>query len=203
MNKAVYSLALFLFMMAAIRVEQVQAADDWIIHMFTQFRTQFFSSAFLFLTDFGAAKLLLPILTIVILLMALLKNIVPSLLLFLLYVTERGTNDLLKLIVQRQRPNENPLAAEPTFSFPSGHSMNSASLYLFLAYLFITYVPFFYQRKIITWIIAVTFVFLIGISRVYLGVHFLTDVVAGWSLGYFCFLLFKKFDERLLAFRQN
>lgn len=203
MNKAVYSLALFLLMMAAIRLDIVQASDEWLIHMISQIRTPFMNQTFLFFTDFGASKLLLPIIFVVTLLLILLKKIVPSLLLYLLYLTERVTNDLMKWIVHRQRPQENPLAQEPSYSFPSGHSMNSASIYLFIAFLLITYVPFFFKHKKSLWIFACSLVFFIGISRMYLGVHFLTDVLAGWSLGYFFYLLFKKIDERLLGIRQN
>ncbi|MGG3575091.1 phosphatase PAP2 family protein [Bacillus gobiensis] len=203
MNKTVYSLAVFLLMMAAVRLENVQAADDWLIHMFTLIRTPIFNQTFLFLTDFGASKHLLTIIAIVALFLILLKKIVPSLLLFLLYFTERVANEGIKLIVHRQRPHYHPLATETSFSFPSGHSMNTASVYLFIAFLLITYIPFFYRHKRSTWFFAFSLVFLIGISRIYIGVHFLTDVIAGWSLGYCFYLLFKKIDERMLAIRQN
>jgi undecaprenyl-diphosphatase len=189
--------------MAAIRLEAVQDADKWVNHMLSQVRTPFVNQIFLFITDLGASKVLIPLVIIVGLLLMLKKKIIPSFLLFLLYFFERETNDLLKVIIKRHRPLENPLVTETSYSFPSGHSMNSASIYLFIAFLLITYVPFFCKRKTYIWVIAGILVFLIGLSRMYIGVHFLTDVIAGWSLGFVFYLLFKKIDERLLSLRQK
>lgn len=88
----------------------------------------------------------------------------------------------LKSIFQRPRPVlENPFAVEASYSFPSGHSMSSVVLYGMLAYILILTVPKVAARLLIfaTIIVGVG----VGMSRMVLGVHYLSDVVAGWSIG--------------------
>jgi undecaprenyl-diphosphatase len=89
----------------------------------------------------------------------------------------------LKLLFGRVRPMVVPqLVIVKTFSFPSGHSLMSTVVYLSLAAL----IAGIHQRKkdkIYILVVALFLTFIIGISRVYLGVHYPTDVLAGWSLG--------------------
>lgn len=91
----------------------------------------------------------------------------------------------LKRYFERQRPSfEQPLLVETNFSFPSGHSVNSIVLYGLLAYVcsrtLWQYKPL--HRHVLIW--AITFMgVLIGTSRLVLGVHYPTDVLAGWAVG--------------------
>lgn len=90
---------------------------------------------------------------------------------------------LLKDIFQRPRPEIVPhLAYASNTSFPSGHSMMSAVTYLTLGAL----LGRSHERravKIFFLIVAALLGFLVGVSRVYLGVHWPTDVLAGWTAG--------------------
>src|SRR5262249_6943569 len=67
-------------------------------------------------------------------------------------------------------------------SFPSGHALNSAVIYLTLALLTAPLLP---RRSARVYVItaALVLVFLLGVSRLYLGVHWLTGVLAGWTFG--------------------
>jgi undecaprenyl-diphosphatase len=69
-----------------------------------------------------------------------------------------------------------------TQSFPSGHSMLSAVVYLTLGSLLTRLVPG-YKQKLYLLGVALFLTFLVGISRVYMGVHWPTDVLAGWTAG--------------------
>ncbi len=89
----------------------------------------------------------------------------------------------LKEIFARERPSQIiSLISVDSYSFPSGHSMMSAVIYLSLAALIARIQP---TRRIKIYVLslAVILTLLIGISRIYLGVHYPTDVLAGWSIG--------------------
>src|SRR5918998_270490 len=92
-------------------------------------------------------------------------------------------NQLLKALFARPRPFfEHPLLVEISYSFPSGHAMESLVAYGMLAYFAVL------ALRTWKWRVAVVFaaallVVLIGLSRMYLGVHYLSDVVAGYAAG--------------------
>lgn len=89
----------------------------------------------------------------------------------------------LKVLFSRIRPQIIPnLIPEKSFGFPSGHSMMSTIIYLSLASL-IARLQMRRIDKIYIISVAVFLSFMIGISRIYLGVHYPTDVLGGWSLG--------------------
>ena len=90
---------------------------------------------------------------------------------------------LLKEFFDRPRPDLIPHEVEVfTASFPSGHAMISAVVYLTLASL-VTRLMARRRLKIYAMTVAVVFTAAIGVSRVYLGVHWPSDVLAGWMAG--------------------
>ena len=90
---------------------------------------------------------------------------------------------LLKYLFQRERP-ANSLLVVQTYSFPSGHATTAMALYGFIAYLLIRFHQNFAQ-KIRIFTIAILFILLIGLSRVVLNQHYLSDVLGGYLVGAF------------------
>ena len=89
----------------------------------------------------------------------------------------------MKYIFQRPRPDiALRLIEESEYSFPSGHSMNCLVSYGILAYLLLRYCENRKLAKLLSIGLGLIII-LIGLSRVYVGVHFPTDVIGGWSLG--------------------
>jgi len=91
---------------------------------------------------------------------------------------------ILKNLNQRPRPFDNPLISLFDYSFPSGHAMTSFVFYFTISY----FVYHFTKNKLttlITFVASVILISLIGISRIYLGVHYPSDVIAGY-LGGLC-----------------
>jgi hypothetical protein len=91
-------------------------------------------------------------------------------------------NQVIKHIIRRPRPNVLRLVEESGYSFPSGHSMVSMAFYGIIIYLIYKNV----SNKYLKWILIILLSLLIlsiGFSRIYVGVHYFTDVAGGFLLG--------------------
>ena len=131
-----------------------------------------------FITNFGGA-IFLAVLTIILFILIKNKKIGVSIFANLAIIT--ALNQLLKNILQRPRPTEYRIIEETGYSFPSGHSMISMAFYGYLIYLIYKYV----KNKYVKWISMVLLSILIcsiGISRIYLGVHYTSDVLGGFLI---------------------
>ncbi len=104
-------------------------------------------------------------------------------------------NSFFKILLRGPRPywisdQVKPGVHETSFGIPSGHAMNAASIWGWLAYEI---------RKRWTTIFFLLIIFLIGFSRLVMGAHFLTDVLLGWLLGGILVLVFALCYKRVLA----
>ena len=104
----------------------------------------------------------------------------------------RGLTEFQKIQIGRFRPSEDLHLAETiSLSYPSGHSANAMMTYLSLALLF----PEIRRKR---WIAAaLVLAFLVGLSRVVLGVHWPSDVVGGWTYGALWTFLLVTVDQTL------
>jgi undecaprenyl-diphosphatase len=108
-------------------------------------------------------------------------------------------NSILKNVFLRPRPTVVPHLREViSSSFPSGHAMESAIIYLTLGAMLMRIAE---KRltKVYCLAVAVLLTLLVGISRVFLGVHYPTDVIGGWILGFiwasFCWIVEQRFES--------
>ena len=139
-----------------------------------------------FITNFGGAIFLI---TLTVILVILIKNKKIGLSIFSNLVIITVLNQLLKRILQRPRPTEFRIIEETGYSFPSGHSMVSMAFYGYLIYLIYKYV----ENKYVKWISIVLLSILIcsiGVSRIYLGVHYTSDVLGGFLVSISYLILF-------------
>ena len=128
------------------------------------------------ITHIGGAKIVFVLTVLAIILIKGLKN---KLFLLTGVVGTAGLNVVLKHIIQRERPNINRLIHEKGYSFPSGHSMMSMAFYGMLIFLIFKYV----KNTALKWTLIVILTILlstIGITRIYLGVHYPSDVIGGF-----------------------
>ena len=109
-------------------------------------------------------------------------------------------NNIIKLIVRRPRPtNTMMFSSESTYSFPSGHSMMSMIFYGLIIYYVCKFIK---NKKLKTLLVGFlsAIIFFIGFSRIYLGVHYATDVLGGFIFGIIYLVIFikvlKKFDNK-------
>lgn len=151
------------------------------------------------ITNLGGA---ITLLSITIILLLGLKNKKIGLLVALNLLISTGLNLLLKNIVQRPRPNEFRLIDENGYSFPSGHSMVSMAFYGFLIYLIYKFV----KSKRLKWaliIILSALIITIGISRIYLGVHYTSDVLAGFTISVSYLVIYTSIVKKFIGKREE
>jgi undecaprenyl-diphosphatase len=115
-------------------------------------------------------------------------------------ITGEMVNTTMKYAFNRPRPTVVPHLRDVfSSSFPSGHAMESAIVYLTLGAILMRVA----ERRVTKLYIlgiAMLLTFLVGVSRVYLGVHYPTDVIGGWIIGFvwasICWLVTQRFEER-------
>ena len=146
------------------------------------------------LTTMGDAIFLIP-LSLFLLIILKNKNKGLSIIINLAIVTI--LNQILKFIFQRPRPELYNLIEETGFSFPSGHMMASTAFYGFLMYLVVKYV----KNKILKLILSVMLILIIisiGYSRIYLGVHFTSDVIGGFLISVIYLIIYIKIISKYI-----
>lgn len=106
-------------------------------------------------------------------------------------------NSVLKNIFVRIRPNINPLVEETGYSFPSGHSMMSMVFYGYLIYLICKYID---NKKLKYVFVSLLLILIvsIGFTRIYLGVHYASDVVGGFVFGIFYLILYIEISKKIM-----
>ena len=129
------------------------------------------------------------LITIAVILTFAIKNKKISLLIWINLGISALLNQILKHIIQRPRPTEFRIIDESGYSFPSGHSMVSAAFYGFLIYLIYKKVKNKYLKCGLIATLSLLIV-LIGTSRVYLGVHYTSDVLAGFLIAISYLIIF-------------
>lgn len=150
--------------------------DEAILNGINSFSTPLFDSFFVGITQLGGVFGII-ILTTILLALLLRRKLYQKALIVGATVAGAGVlNIVLKLIFERARPDLwEQLIVETSFSFPSGHAMITAALGLSL--IFICWNTRFRWLAVA---LGSSFIIVIGFSRLYLGVHYPTDILAGW-----------------------
>ena len=147
-----------------------------------------------FITNFGGA-IFLSIATVMLFLFIKNKKIGLSIISNIVIIAV--LNQLLKRILQRPRPTEFRIVEETGYSFPSGHSMVSMAFYGYLIYLIYRYIKNNYVKWTLITILSIL-ICLIGISRIYLGVHYTSDVLGGFLLSISYLVIYISSIKKLL-----
>ena len=111
----------------------------------------------------------------------------------MMLILSGGLNSVFKMLFHTPRPfwvdaDVKAFSSETSFGLPSGHSQNSAAIWGIIAATI---------RAKWAYIAATLLVFFIGLSRIYLGVHFLHDVLTGWLAGILIILVYLKFETSI------
>lgn len=197
-----YSLNVFFELSEDLMEQERFTFDQVIIQYVSNIRTETLTEIMKFITFLGGKRILTLLLIGSLAWLIVKRKNYWGAIFYIIAVAGGGLINLgLKHWFGRVRPEES-LIVEQGFSYPSGHSMGSLIYYGFLGYLVIRS-----QRgrslKLLLGIGFITLILLIGFSRIYLGVHYPSDVLAGFSAGTVWLLLCIGGRESIRAYKKR
>lgn len=178
----VYVLLLFFeIIQDVLTYEAIVLADLRIANLLAYFRSPELTQVFLWITLLGKWQIVIGSAMIVSTILWFWKKRDCIIYLWLALSSDEILNYIGKLLIHRDRPI-NPVYLEHSFSFPSGHAMVAVIFYGFLAYILTRHIKN-WRYKVTVFFTALVVILAIGFSRLYLGVHYMSDVWAGYLLG--------------------
>ena len=187
-------LNLFLEIAEQLAEDDLHGFDLFISNLIIAFRNEALTNILVFITHLGDRFAYIT-LTIIIAIILLIKSKKWNFILQIIAVNIIAffINIFLKGYYGRERPSAEHLVEVSYLSFPSGHAMSAAAFYGFLIYLCLRYVKSLWLKLLIS-LICFLLILSIGLSRIYLGVHYPSDVLAGFLGGFFwvafCIIIF-------------
>ncbi len=178
-------------------MEFLQALDLGTLFWFGSVHQPWLDTVMATVTHLGRARVLIVVVLLVALGFVISRQYRAAVLIVLLGIGSTLLSEAVKRYVLRPRPEVAWRGIEPPdpWSFPSGHSLSSMAIYPGVAFLAARRM----RRRSLAIVLvtaAVALAMLIGVTRMYLGFHYLTDVVGGWTAGLACALLTMWIDKR-------
>ena len=189
----IIGLLIFLIIDATlILTNNISWFDNFIYNIVINLKSDFMTNVMKGITFLGSVKFII-IINVLLFIYSMVKKKYNLLLITISSITSPIVNNILKVIFKRPRPIIINMIEERSYSFPSGHSMISILFYGSIIYLLNKYKI--KHCKLISIILSIL-ILLIGISRIYLGVHYPSDVLGGYLTAGICLtiitLIYKK-----------
>ena len=189
----IIGLLIFLIIDATlILTNNISWFDNFIYNIVINLKSDFMTNVMKGITFLGSVKFII-IINVLLFIYSMVKKKYNLLLITISSITSPIVNNILKVIFKRPRPIIINMIEERSYSFPSGHSMISILFYGSIIYLLNKYKI--KHCKLISIILSML-ILLIGISRIYLGVHYPSDVLGGYLTAGICLtiitLIYKK-----------
>lgn len=202
---SVISLIGFSLMAIVISLKDILAFDRVIMSFIQGLETPSLTAIMKFFTLMGSFKMIALIAIIVIIFLYIVLKHRSELILFtIVIIGARILNRFLKEFFQRTRPDFHRLIEIGGYSFPSGHAMNAMAAFGILTFLLWRHIL---SRRGRTFLIVLSslFILMTGISRIYLGVHYPSDIIAGYLASGFwvamAIWIYQKYKEKRQARR--
>ena len=158
---------LFIFIMILVITGLIKPVDSFVYN--NLIRNSFFDNYFLFITNMGG-------IIFMVIFVPTLFFVFKDVRIIYLSLGGVGFNTIMKTLVHRKRPNINRMISEKGYSFPSGHSLISSLVFGYLIYKLNNTIKNKFIKYLVIGII-ICIILSIGISRIYLGVHYFSDVL--------------------------
>ena len=184
------AIALFLlvFSVSVVFIGKNRVFDENVFNFISHFVTASRTHFFLFITSLGKHSFLVPAYLILLAWFFFRRNKLFFAKVFVLSLSSLGLMWLLKNIIQRARPDNPLLEMVSGYSFPSGHALMSMVFYGLLIHIIRHEV----SNRLVSGVasfLLLLLILMIGFSRIYLRVHYTTDVLAGLSAGFIWLIL--------------
>lgn len=171
--------AAFMWLAVAVTNGSIQAVDEAALRLVNGWAGPGLDAFFVTATTLGGVYVVAPVTALLVTWVIYKERLRDAIFVLAAIGGAALTNSLLKLVIVRSRPDLwDPLVQELTFSFPSGHA--AASMAVAAACVFLAWRT---PRRVLVVAVSALYVVLVGLSRMYLGVHYPTDILAGWLLG--------------------
>lgn len=171
--------------------------DTEIMNFVATFRDAGITKIFIFFTYLGNWQIIIGLSIVAVVILGLLRKKREIIFLLAALISGEVIKELLKFLIHRPRPDISfSLISENGYAFPSGHAVMSVIFYGAIVY-FIYKLCKKTRQKIILLTGLATLIILIGLSRIYLGVHWASDIVGGWLIGLSILAFFIAVFERL------
>lgn len=196
---SITTLLLFLYLTNAVLAQQTIIFDNSVTRFVFAFRQFWLTKIMFLLTALGSQAIIFGSVLIVIFL-TLRKHRRETFIFSILLLMGATTTFILKILLKVPRPHISALVIENSYSYPSGHALNSLLFYGAISY----FIYHFTKNKTISLLIsalATVLIFFIGVSRIYLGVHHPSDVLAGYIAGFWLFITTIFVDKTIIFFR--
>lgn len=171
----------FIILTILVKTNSLVNFDNYVYSIVTSNMNDFFTNFYKVFTFLGSTIFMVSLCTILFFIFIFLKRKDISFILAITLIISTIINNIVKLIIRRERPEVLKLVIEKSFSFPSGHTMASTTMYGMIIYLII--------RSKLSKLYKIVFSIIIGIipllvmlSRIYLGAHFTSDCLGGFIL---------------------
>jgi membrane-associated phospholipid phosphatase len=178
---SVFGFLTFFILTSRLLKNELFNFDKLVSQWMISFRTDWFTRIMLFITNLASAGWLIGLVLLVSIVGLYCHKRIAVLFINIVAIGAQILTDLLKITFQRSRPSVPWLTIARGYSFPSGHTLVSLAIYGILAYLVFRTT----KQGIGKYVLGIGLLFvpiLIGISRIYLGVHYPSDVLAGWAV---------------------
>lgn len=196
---SISSLIFFFYLTNAVLDKQTVIFDNTITSIVFALRQPWLTKIMLFLTTLGSEVIIFSSIVIVIFLTKR-RHKRESFIFSIMLLMGAITTTLLKIMLKVPRPHISALVVENTYSYPSGHALNSLLFYATISF----FIYHFTKNKVTSLVISIfatILIFIIGLSRVYLGVHHPSDVLAGYIAGFWLFTTTIFIDKTIIFFR--
>lgn len=192
---SLWSVLIFIYITLRVTQRQVIALDVEILRYAIGIRSEWLTPVMSFFSFIGSEGTLFGAILVVILL-SIRKHRKETFIFSVILIVGLIATVLLKESYAIPRPNIDPLHTETTYSYPSGHAMNSLLFYSTLS-LFVYHFTKSKLKALLSFTFTGILIGFIGFSRVYLGAHYPSDVVAGYLAGFWLFVTILLVDKTI------